>query len=163
MADEAKPAEQQPSFAIKGQYIKDLSFENPRAPESLVVMPDQPPRIDLNVNIKVDKVQENVYETMLHVDASAKGQNGTLFLVDLKYAGLFELVGIPEDRLQPILFVDCPFVLYPFARRVVADVTRDGGFPPLTLDNIDFIALYRQQLAQRQAQQAEGGETAPAS
>ena len=113
MADEQKPAENQPSFAIKGQYIKDLSFENPRAPESLVVMPDQPPRIDLNVNIKVDKIQENVYETMLHVDASAKGGNGTMFLVDLKYAGLFELIGIPEDRLQPILFVDCPFVLYP--------------------------------------------------
>lgn len=144
MADEQAPKDTQASFAIKGQYIKDLSFENPRAPESLVIMPDSPPRIDLNVNIKVDKVQENLFETTLNIDASAKGEKGTMFLVDLKYAGLFELVGIPEDRLQPILFVDCPFVLYPFARRVVADVTRDGGFPPLMLEPIDFQALYLQ-------------------
>lgn len=144
MADEQATNETPASFAIKGQYVKDLSFENPRAPESLVMAPEQPPRIDLNVNIKVDKVQENLYETTLHIEASAKGSNGTLFLTDLKYAGLFELVGIPEDRLQPILFVDCPFVLYPFARRVIADVTRDGGFPPLMLEPIDFQALYVQ-------------------
>lgn len=144
MADEQSPAEVTPSFAIKGQYIKDLSFENPRAPESLVVAPTEPPRIDLNVNINVDRIQENLYETTLHVEASAKGKQGTLFIAELKYAGLFELAGIPEDRLQPILFVDCPFVLYPFARRVIADVTRDGGFPPLMLEPIDFQALYLQ-------------------
>lgn len=145
MAEEQKPAQEvQASFAIKGQYIKDLSFENPRAPESLVMAPDQPPRIDLNVNIKVDRVQENLFETTLHIEASAKSPKGTLFMVDLKYAGLFEISGIPEERLQPILFVDCPFVLYPFARRVVADVTRDGGFPPLMLEPIDFQALYLQ-------------------
>lgn len=144
MADEQTPTQQQASFAIKGQYIKDLSFENPRAPESLVLAPDTPPRIDLNVNIKVDRVQENLYETTLHIDASAKSQKGTLFLADLKYAGLFEITNIPEERIQPILFVDCPFVLYPFARRVIADVTRDGGFPPLMLEPIDFQALYLQ-------------------
>lgn len=144
MADEQTPSETTPSFAIKGQYIKDLSFENPRAPESLVVAPEEPPRIELNVNIKADRIQENLYETTLMIESSAKGNQGTLFLVDLKYSGLFELIGIPEDRLQPILFVDCPFVLYPFARRVIADVTRDGGFPPLMLEPIDFQSLYLQ-------------------
>ena len=144
MTDEQKPDEITPSFAIKGQYIKDLSFENPRAPESLVMMQEEPPKIELNVNIKADRVQETLYETTLIIEASAKGKQGTLFLTDLKYAGLFELVGIPEDRLQPILFVDCAFVLYPFARRVIADVTRDGGFPPLMLEPIDFQALYLQ-------------------
>lgn len=133
-----------PSFSIKGQYIKDLSFENPRAPESLAQLQDAPPRIDLNVDIKVDRVQEHLFETSLKISASAKGAQGTLFLTELTYAGLFELVNIPEDRLEPILFVDCPFVLYPFARRVVADVTRDGGFPPLMLEPIDFQALYTQ-------------------
>lgn len=136
-----------PSFSIKGQYIKDLSFENPRAPASLAQLQDSPPRIDLNVDIKVDRIQEHLFETSLKISASAKGGSGTLFLTELTYAGLFELVNIPEERLEPILFVDCPFVLYPFARRVVADITRDGGFPPLMLEPIDFQALYNQNRA----------------
>lgn len=131
-----------PSLTIKGQYVKDLSFENPRAPMSLAAAPDGPPRIDLNVDINVERLQENLFETMLKISARANSSKGTLFLVDLLYAGVFELINIPEDRLQAILFVDCPFVLYPFARRVIADVTRDGGFPPLMLEPIDFQALY---------------------
>jgi preprotein translocase subunit SecB len=144
MSDATATPDNSPNFSIKGQYIKDLSFENPRAPASLVAMQDAPPRIDLNVDIKVDRVQETFYETALHISARATGAQGTLFLTDLVYAGLFELVNIPEDRIEPILFVDCPFVLYPFARRVIADVTRDGGFPPLMLEPIDFQSLYIQ-------------------
>lgn len=141
-------ADKTPSFAIKGQYIKDLSFENPRAPNSLVSgSQDGPPRIDLNVDIKVDRVQETIYETSLHLTAKAVGSQGVLFLTELVYAGLFELINIPEERIEPILFVDCPFVLYPFARRVVADITRDGGFPPLMLEPIDFQSLYAQNRA----------------
>lgn len=142
------PAENAPSFAIKGQYVKDLSFENPRAPASLAALGQEaPPRIDLNVDIKVDRVQEALYETSLHLSAKATGSQGTLFLTDLVFAGLFELVNIPQERVEPILFVDCPFVLYPFARRVIADVTRDGGFPPLMLEPIDFQSLYLQNRA----------------
>lgn len=137
--------ENTPSFAIKGQYIKDLSFENPHAPKSLIAMAQEtPPRIDLNVDIKVDRIQETIFETSLHLSAKATGAQGALFLTELVYAGIFELVNIPQERLEPILFVDCPFVLYPFARRVIADVTRDGGFPPLMLEPIDFQSLYLQ-------------------
>jgi preprotein translocase subunit SecB len=130
-----------PSFAVKGQYIKDLSFENPHAPQSLTVV-NQKPAIDVNVDLKVDKLQDGFYETILHIAARATVDNGTLFLADLSYAGIFELVNIPAERIEPLLWVDCPFVLFPFARRVIADITRDGGFPPLMLDPIDFNALY---------------------
>jgi preprotein translocase subunit SecB len=136
------PAENnRPSFSVKGQYIKDLSFENPHAPHSLTVT-NHKPAIDVNVDLKGDKLQDNFYEMTLHISARATVDNGTLFLVDLAYAGIFELVNISADRIEPLLWVDCPFVLFPFARRVVADITRDGGFPPLMLDPIDFNALY---------------------
>lgn len=133
-----------PAFGIKGQYIKDLSFESPRSPQSLTTQLDTPPKIDLNVDIRVNRLQENYFETALHISARATTADGALFLADLVYAGIFELVNIPEDRVEPLLFIDCPFVLYPFARRIIADVTRDGGFPPLMLEPIDFQILYAQ-------------------
>ena len=124
--------------------MKDLSFESPRAPESLLQGPSEPPQIELNVDINVNRLAENAFEVVLKVFSRANGEQGTLFLVDLLYGGIFELSGIPEDKIDSILFVDCPFILYPFARRVVADATRDGGFPPLMLEPIDFHALYQQ-------------------
>lgn len=130
-----------PSFAIKGQYIKDLSFENPHAPQSLLVAA-QKPNINVNVELRADKFQERLYEMTMSVSARATIESGTLFLVELAYAGIFELANIPEDKVEPLLWIDCPFVLFPFARRVIADVTRDGGFPPLMLEPIDFHALY---------------------
>jgi len=135
------PAPDSPIFTIKGQYIKDLSFENPHAPHSLTVVP-QKPSISVNVELRGEKLQENTYEMTIHLSARATVENGTLFLVELAYAGIFELVNIPEDRLEILLWVDCPFVLFPFARRVIADITRDGGFPPLMLEPVDFHALY---------------------
>jgi preprotein translocase subunit SecB len=137
------PENATPSFAVKGQYIKDLSFENPHAPHSLTVT-DKRPAIDVNVDMNAQKLQEGFYETILHISARATVDNGTMFLVDLTYAGIFELANIPEDRIEPLVMIECPFVLFPFARRVIADVTRDGGFPPLMLDPIDFQALYIQ-------------------
>lgn len=130
-------------FSIKGQYIKDLSFENPRAPQSLVPT-EKPPAIDVNVDLKAQKLQDDIYEMTLHIAARAHSDNNVLFLVDLEYAGIFQLANIPQERLEPLLMIDCPFVLFPFARRVIADATRDGGFPPLMLDPIDFHALYVQ-------------------
>ncbi len=143
-------------FTVRGQYIKDLSFENPHAPQSLTLQGGAP-TIDVNVDLKAQKLQDNFFETGLHISARASTENGTLFLIDLTYAGIFELSGIPDDRIEPLIFVDAPFVLFPFARRVVADVTRDGGFPPLMLEPIDFHALYlknRPQGAQQQPQTA---------
>lgn len=135
-----------PSFAVRGQYIKDLSFESPHAPQSLVQVP-QKPSIDINFDLKTQKLQDNFYEVTLLISARAMNEESTLFLVDLAYAGIFALTGIPPDRLEQVVMIDCPFVLFPFARRVVADVTRDGGFPPLMLDPIDFHALYMQNRA----------------
>lgn len=147
------PEAPKPSFAVKGQYIKDLSFENPHAPHSLTVA-DQKPAIDINVDLRGEKLQDNFYEMTLHLTARATVENGTMFLVDMQYAGIFELQNIPEDRIEPLLWVDCPFVLFPFARRVIADITRDGGFPPLLLDPIDFHALYLHNKAKAMQQSA---------
>lgn len=136
-------------FAVKGQYIKDLSFENPGSPQSLLLA-NVKPNIDVHVDLKAQTLQENIYEMTLHIAARATGDGKTLFLVDLAYAGVFEVTNIPTDRLEPVIMIDCPFVLFPFARRVIADVTRDGGFPPLMLDPIDFHSLYLQnQTAQK--------------
>jgi preprotein translocase subunit SecB len=130
-----------PTFSVRGQYIRDLSFENPHAPHSLMVN-TQKPAIDVNVDLRAQKIQDNLFEMIMKIAAKASVQEGTLFVVDLEYAGIFELSGFPEDRIESTIMVDCPFVLFPFARRVVADVTRDGGFPPLMLDPIDFHTLY---------------------
>jgi preprotein translocase subunit SecB len=132
-----------PGFAVKTQYIKDLSFENPNAPQSLLLT-NMKPAIDVNVDLKAQKLQENIYEMTLHIAARAKNEDTALFLVDLAYAGIFQISGIAPDRVEPLLLIDCPFVLFPFARRVIADATRDGGFPPLMLDPIDFHSLYLQ-------------------
>ena len=131
------------SFAVKGQYIKDLSFENPHAPSSLMAATARP-AIDVNVDLKAQKLQDNTYEMTLHIAARATAEGNTLFLVDLAYAGIFQISNIPEEHVEPLIMIDCPFVLFPFARRVISDVTRDGGFPPLMLDPIDFHALYMQ-------------------
>lgn len=132
-----------PSFTVKGQYVKDLSFENPKAPQSLVPT-EKAPSIDVNVDLKAQKLQDDVYEMTLHIAARALSDGAPLFLVDLEYAGIFHLVNIPQEQTERILLIDCPFVLFPFARRVISDVTRDGGFPPLMLDPIDFHSLYVQ-------------------
>jgi len=138
------------SFIIKGQYIKDLSFENPHAPQSLLAAEERP-GIDVNVDIKAQKLQDNIYEMTLHIATRAVAGSNTLFLVDLAYAGIFQISNIPPEHIEPLILIDCPFVLFPFARRVIADVTRDGGFPPLMLDPIDFHALYLQNRAKTEA------------
>jgi preprotein translocase subunit SecB len=142
--DEATPQAQ--TFMVKGQYIKDLSFENPHAPQSLMAS-GAAPSIEVNVDLKAQKLQEDMYEMTLFTAARAVSEGNTLFLVELAYAGIFQIANIPADRIDTLILVDCPFVLFPFARRVIADVTRDGGFPPLMLDPIDFHALYVQNRA----------------
>ena len=139
-----------PGFSIKGQYVKDLSFENPLAPQSLLVS-DVKPVIEISVDIKVQRLQPDVYEMVLHLASRATVDQNTLFLVDLAYAGIFQLTNIPEDRIEQVILVDCAFVPFPFARRIIADTTRDGGFPPLMLEPIDFHALYLQGRVNAQA------------
>ncbi len=140
MVEEQQPPTS-PSFQVRAQYIKDLSFENPHAPQSLIANETRP-NIDVGVDLRATKLQDDIYEVVIQLTARASANGSSLFLVDLSYAGIFFVSGIEADRLEPVLLVDCPFVLFPFARRVVSDVTRDGGFPPLMLDPIDFHQLY---------------------
>lgn len=137
-------------FLIKGQYIKDLSFENPGAPNSLIAL-KEPPKIDVNVNLRGEKLRERYFELVMQITVKAQGAEGSLFLIDLSYAGIFEFIGVADENVSPVLLIDCPFVLFPFARRVIADVSRDGGFPPLMLEPIDFHGLYMRNQSEAQA------------
>lgn len=147
-----------PRFAILAQYIRDLSFENPGGPMALQQARTQP-NIDIRVDVRGRKVADGRHEVELALDVNARVADQPLFVLELVYAGLFEVSGFPPEALQPLLMVECPRVLFPFARRLVADLTRDGGFPPLMLDLVDFAALYRARLA-RQQQQAQQGRGA---
>ena len=141
MANETIPNPETPRFFVKGQYIKDLSFENPYAPHSLLSL-EEKPKIDLTINLKSFKLDESHFEVILHFDLRSTGTDKTLFIMELDYAALVQCISIPEDKIEMVLFIDCAFAVFPFARRVIADVTRDGGFPALMLEPIDFHALY---------------------
>jgi preprotein translocase subunit SecB len=147
-AAEAKAAGQ-PQVTVLAQYIKDLSFESPGAPQSLQG-PGQNPQLKVTVNVNAGPRGEDTYEVALKLEVHTRSDNGVIYNVELIYGGLFRLRGVPQNLLQPVLFVDCPTILFPFMRRVLADVIRDGGFPPLMLDPIDFGRLYAQNLAQGQ-------------
>jgi preprotein translocase subunit SecB len=136
---------------VLAQYIKDLSFESPGAPLSLQT-PGQNPQLSVGVNVNATPRSDNTYEVALNLEAHAKHDAGVIYNVELVYAGLFRLRNVPQNLLQPVLFVDCPTILFPFLRRVIGDITRDGGFPPLMLDPIDFGRLYAQNLARAQSQ-----------
>ena len=140
----AAQASAAPQIGIQSQYVKDLSFENPGAPGSLVAGANAPD-IQVNVEVQARPLQNDSYEVALHITASGKNGQTTLFMLDLTYAAVCRVLGVPKESLQPVLLVECPRMLFPFARRVLSDATRDGGFPPLMLNPIDFTALYRQQ------------------
>ena len=135
-----------PQVGVIAQYVKDLSFENPNAPA--VYQWQGQPRIDVQFNIGSGQVGDDAYEVSLKIEISAKAEEQTAFHVELVYAGLFGLRNVPEDQIQPFLFAEAPRILFPFARRIIADTVRDGNFPPLMLEPIDFAALYLAQRAQ---------------
>ena len=138
----------QPMMRILGQYLKDLSFENPNAPQSLAPQPKQPD-INISVNVNARNLGPNDYEVEIHLDAKATGESKTIFAAELLYAGIFHLEGFPQNVLHAYILVECPRMLFPFARQIMADATRNGGFPPLMLDPIDFAAMYQQRLQQQ--------------
>ena len=146
------PPEQaaQPQLNVLAQYVKDLSFESPNSPQSLQG-PGENPQLKVGVNVNAAPKGEDVYEVALNLEVHAKSDNGVIYNVEMVYGGLFRLRGVPQNLLQPVLFVDCPTLLFPFLRRALADVIRDGGFPPLMLDPIDFARLYAQNLADSKA------------
>ena len=154
----ANGADTGPSVGVIMQYVKDLSFENPNAPQ--VYQGQAAPQIDVQFDIGSNSVGDDVYEVVLKIEVKAEADGKPAFLVDLSYAGLFGLRNIPEEHLQPFLLGEAPRIIFPFARRVLADAVRDGGFQPLMLEPIDFNALYYAQAEQRA--QAEAATAEPA-
>lgn len=151
----AGAADQQgPSLNTLIQYIKDFSFENPNAPRSLTQPQQQGgPQIGLQVNVTANALAESDFEAILTLEGKATLNNETLFAFELSYAGVFRILGVPPEQLHAVVMIDCPRLLFPFARQIVADAVRNGGFPPLYIDPIDFALLYRQRVEELQAQQ----------
>ena len=152
-------ADNRPTAGFIAQYIKDLSVENPNAPASFQWQ--DAPQIDLQFNIAANPVNDEVSEVELKINATANCESGQVYVIELVYAGLVGVRNMPEDQMHMFLFAEAPRILFPFARRVVADATRDLGFQPLMVDPIDFNGLYMQRLQEKQAEEAAGG-AAPA-
>lgn len=148
---------------VLAQFIKDLSFENAVAQKG--VSGDVQPDIQVQVNLDAKKRNDDhQYEVVTKFNISSKNKGGDepLFLLELEYGGIFHVENVPEDQLHPFLLIECPRMLFPYVRRIVGDITRDGGFPPLNLENIDFLALYRSELARRAETEAEAPKPADA-
>ncbi len=141
-----------PSLNALAQYIKDLSFENPNAPRSLAPQAN-PPQISISVNVNAKQLSETDFEVELTLEGKAGEAPNLLFSFELLYAGVFRLANIPAENKHPVVMIECPRLLFPFARQIVADAVRNGGFPPLFIDPIDFAALFRQRISEMQ-----GGE-----
>lgn len=164
MADETQGAAapqpgNQPSMNLMGQYIRDLSFENPGAPNSLLTAGTNP-NFNVSISVGVKKQSDEVYAVELTLNAKAEREANVLFNVELVYGGIFRIRNIPEAQLSPLLMVECPRLIFPFARQVLASVTQQGGFPPLMMEPVDFSVIYRQNLAKLAAQ--NGGAAAAA-
>ncbi len=137
-----------PQLNVLAQFVKDFSFENPNAPRSLAPQ-EQGPEINIQVNVNAQQLSEGEFEVGLVLEGSAKTAEMTLFSFELNFAGLFRIRNIPEQELHPVVMIECPRLLFPFARQIIGDAVRNGGFPPLYIDPIDFVALYRQRLAEQ--------------
>ena len=144
----------QPQVSILAQYVKDLSVENPSAPQ--VYSWQVQPQLDVQFNLNVQDAGEGVHEVTLKFDISAKSDSGTHFMVDLSYAGLFAIQNVPQDALPPFLLIEAPRLLFPFARQVISDAVSSMGFPPLMLDPIDFASAYMAQVEAAQQQSLNG-------
>ncbi len=140
----------QPSLNVLAQYLKDLSFESPGAPMSLRPR-EKAPSININVNVGANPLSETDFDVTLTIDAKASDGKDVLFAAELVYGGVFRIAGFPQEHMLPLLFIECPRLLFPFARQIVADCTRNGGFPPLMIDPIDFAGMFQQRMAEEQA------------
>lgn len=136
-----------PALSVLAQYTKDFSFESPNAPNSLRPR-EKAPDIQININVNPTPLSESDFEVELKLEARAVDGDEVLFNVELVYAGIFRVTGIPQEALQPIVLVECPRILFPFARQIVADATRNGNFPPLMIDPVDFAQLYQAKMAE---------------
>ena len=155
----AAPQPVLPRMQVLGQFIRDLSFENVVSQKAITgeVSPDIQVQVSLDAR---KRTQDRQYEVILTLKITSKnrGTDAVLFAMELEYGGIFHIENVPDDQMHPYLMIQCPTMLFPFVRRIVSDVTRDGGFPALNLDTIDFIGLYRQELARRMESQKAAGE-----
>ncbi len=138
----------QPQLNVLAQYIKDFSFENPNAPQSF--QSPQQPGINIQINVAAQPLSDTDVEVTLKIEGRAEALGNTMFAFDLLYAGAFRLQNIPQENLHPLMMIECPRLLFPFAREIIASAVRDGGFPPLLIDPVDFVSLYRQRMAEGQ-------------
>lgn len=146
MTDEIQAGgEVQVQLALIAQYLKDMSFENPSAPAILQELQSAKPQVNVNVNVNAQRIGEEGYEVVLSLATEAKIGEKVAFIVELDYAALWGIRGVTDEQLQPILLVECPRLMFPFARSILADAIREGGFPQVLLDPIDFAGLFRQQ------------------
>lgn len=139
-----------PRLQILTQYVRDLSFENIAAQKG--VASDGKPDIKVQVNIDAQRKPSDRYEVALKLKVDSRVAEAPVFILELDYAGLFLIQNVPDEQLHPLLMIECPRLIFPYLRRIVSDVTRDGGYPPLNLEQVDFLALYRAELARRQAE-----------
>lgn len=148
--DGGQPVQDTPHLRVLAQYVKDLSFENPTA-ASGVRAGDTAPAIDMGIDVNARPLQDSdSYEVDLRIGAKAMRGEDVMFITELVYSGVFQFVNVPQEDVEPLLLIECPRLLFPFSRRMLAEVTREGGYPPLLIDPIDFAALYRAQLRDRQ-------------
>jgi preprotein translocase subunit SecB len=147
--EERAQATQPPQLNVVAQYIKDFSFENPNAPTSLAT--GQQPQIAIQINVNAKPLQGSDVEVELKLDGKAEAAGTVMFGFELVFAGLFRIQHVPPEAMNPILLIECPRLLFPFAREIIASTVRNGGFPPLLLDPVDFVGLYRRRLAEAQA------------
>ncbi len=152
----------QPPFTISGQYIRDFSFEVPKAPHIFALMQESPPDISINVDVEVEPLEENLYEVVLKVEANCKIDDTVAFILEISYGGLF-LLNVEKDQRHYTLLAECPKILFPFVRHLIANATREGGFPPLLLGLVDFDAMYAGEIARLQESQTAGDAAASAT
>lgn len=150
------PAEQAAAITVNAQYTKDLSFEVPNAPSIFGELQQQQPDVNINVEVNARQLGDKLFEVVLNLGATCQVNGQTGFILELVYAGLFTL-NVPDEHRQAILLIECPRLLFPFARNIIADVTRDGGFPPIMLGQVDFVGMYQQRVNQAQQQQQQQG------
>jgi preprotein translocase subunit SecB len=143
-----------PQLNVLAQYTKDLSFENPNAPQSLQPQA-QPPQINIQINVGANNMSETEFEVTLNIDGKAENGGKMIFSFELAYAGVFRISNVPKEQLHPLVMIECPRLLFPFAREIIATAVRDGGFPPLMLDPVDFVGLYRQNMERQAAMAAK--------
>ena len=155
--DSAQPKEAVPPISVNAQYTKDLSFEAPTAPRIFATMQQTDPDVKIGVNVDFMEFEDNIFEVVLKIEATCTVGAETAFMLELEYGGLFT-VNVEDEVRGAVLLIECPRLLFPFARNILADVSRDGGFPPLMLGPLDFAGMYQQQLAEQNQAESVGSD-----